>query len=202
MALSRLPRDTEAEIDVSKIVEGSLVLKQGETKIGDARYTTSEGVVLEPEDDDTVKLKTGDTDNAQAVLEFRMKARGNLKIDDLPLDSKYQVMEAASDHLPSYALSSDEWTADSAKAQQQTAKASDSASSGKSLATSTETVEEGDGTITITYTNHRDEAPQTGIVDDIHPWVVMLFMIIILLAYDDQMRRVKSRAKLGRPGDL
>ena len=50
----------------------------------------------------------------------------------------------------------------------------------------------------ITYTNHRDIETQTGIIKDTWPWNIILLVLLILLAYDDQMRKIKNRLRLQR----
>lgn len=68
---------------------------------------------------------------------------------------------------------------------------------GKQLATTEETVDAGEIVI-ITYTNHRDIMTETGIIKDTWPWNIILLVVLIVLGYDDRMRKIKNRLRMGR----
>lgn len=104
--------------------------------------------------------------DGEATFLVKIKDDQGITIKDLPNSVTYQASEAASNHIPSYAVtSSNTSTTEGQKAV--IAKASDSTSDQKetALATAVETVDSTDGNITIAYTNTRDLETITGIPD-------------------------------------
>lgn len=110
-------------------------------------------------------------------------------INDLPLTAQYTISEAASDHVASYAITSENENAAGTNASIANASAANNTSD-TLLATSTETIDRYDGTIVIKYTNNRDLATITGIAGlDYMVYIVALAMMALAAAAIIRRRR-------------
>ena len=161
-------------------------------------------------------------------LWFKLKAGQSIEIQGLPVGATYKITEVASDHVPSYKITDlgnvkeasrvittqdvtnrqlvkdgDNWIEATAemvgttKVVATNVRTSSNSGSGQALSTAEETVDPGE-IVVVTYTNHRDIMTETGIISDTWPWNIILLVVLMLLAYDDQMRKIKNRLRINR----
>lgn len=104
-------------------------------------------------------------EQGNATFLVKMSDDEQIVLNALPRGSHYTVTEAESDHVASYALTSQKMDGNKAVANADAAiagaaKANDTKGA---LATENETVDAADGTVTVAYTNTRDITPPTGV---------------------------------------
>ena len=100
-----------------------------------------------------------------ATFLVKMKDDVQIVLNALPRGSHYTVTEAESDHVASYALTSQKMDGGKAVANDGAiiAGAAKANKTKGALATENETVDAADGTVTVAYTNTRDITPPTGV---------------------------------------
>lgn len=161
-------------------------------------------------------------------LWFKLKAGQKVQITGLPVDATYKVTEKASDHRPSYRIKgtnkvlttlteiTEQHVADGAVVNVNgeyvdvessmigqtlpmvtNIKMKNNGSVGTALSTKSNPIGATDK-VKITFTNHRDIETETGIIKDTWPWNIILLIVLVLLAYDDQMRKIKNRLRIHR----
>ena len=109
--------------------------------------------------------------DGKATLVFNMTGGQGAVISDLPVGSKYRLIEAASDHTPSYSLASD-------SSESVFIKSSDSKEHNwQELATEEETLDKKDGVVTVAFTNNRDTTTITGLVEHTD-WMISSILLI------------------------
>jgi hypothetical protein len=94
------------------------------------------------------------------------------------------VTEAESDHVPSYAVSSND-----AASTAVIAKVSDEKSVKGSLATAQETLDKADGTVHIDYVNKKDLHTLTGLGDAFYPLAVSAVILLVALVLFARRKR-------------
>lgn len=100
-----------------------------------------------------------------ATFLVKMKDDEQIVLNALPRGANYTVTEAESDHVASYALTSQKMDGGKAvtNADAVIASAAKANDTKGELATANETVDAADGTVTVAYTNTRDITPPTGV---------------------------------------
>lgn len=104
-------------------------------------------------------------DKGNATFLVKMKDDEQIVLNALPRGANYTVTEAKSDHVASYALTSQKMEGNKAVANDgaSIAGAAKANETKGALATEKETVDAADGTVTVAYTNTRDITPPTGV---------------------------------------
>jgi len=104
-------------------------------------------------------------EQGNATFLVKMKDDEQIVLNALPRGSHYTVTEAKSDHVASYALTSQKMDGNKAVANKDAviAGAAKANKTKGALATENETVDAADGTVTVAYTNTRDITPPTGV---------------------------------------
>lgn len=187
--LGDVTKDFEFEVTISGLEKGVTYTTNVPTVPGDRTeiYTTSEGADIVSASvgtaDPAAKTFTADADG-NATLLVTLKDDEVFVMNALPKSAKYAVNERASDHVASYAVTSD--SDDATITRDSDANQVDETA----LATAEETVDADDGTVVIAYTNHRDLATPTGIPRNAVPVAAFAVIAVGLAAV---VRRRGSR---------
>lgn len=124
---------------------------------------------------DDPKTFTSD-DEGNAEISFSLKDDQEITVKKLPKSAKYQVTEAASDHVASYEVKSEDMPEDAIIVK---AEDTNGITSAKELVTELERVDQFDGTIVILWENNRDLATTTAVNTDPWIWVAALALTMI-----------------------
>lgn len=146
------------DLKIKKIVTGNLgdITKKFEFTAEFNGLVPGEAYSMEGDDEKTFMADS----SGRASVPLLLKGGQEAMVRDLPKGATYKVTEAASDHIASYKMYSEDMAEKGAKI----VKAEDSNGSeeAKALATATETVDLFDGTVVILFENNRDLAAITG----------------------------------------
>lgn len=137
----------------------NIATEEGQSTTGAKIISATAGTV------DTAAQTFTTDEQGNATFLVRMKDDEQIVLNALPRGSHYTVTEAESDHVASYALTSQKMEGEKAVTNADAvitsaAKANDTKGE---LATANETVDAADGTVTVAYTNTRDITPPTGV---------------------------------------
>lgn len=111
-------------------------------------------------------------EHGEAVITVRLKDDEETCFPALPYGATYRITEAASDHVSSYRIASDEGEGSILKPEDTNGRISH-----RSLATAEETVDSGEGVVRVVFTNNRQLGVLTGIPGPFLTWIVCLAMI-------------------------
>lgn len=132
----------------------------------------------------------------EAVFLVKMSDDQGIRLCDIPAGASYQVSEAASNHEPSYRITSTNTSsAEGESPVIESASGSTDNEKETALATSEESVDSTDGDITIAYTNERNLETITGIPDMV---ICFAAIAVIALAALASLRKRKRTAVLIR----
>jgi hypothetical protein len=170
--LGDLNKEFEFTVELTGLIsaDGYEVTAQGGADLTKATGLTKEGEKY------LVKGTPDATKKYDKTFTVKLKAGQKISVVGLPVGATYKVTEAASDHVPSFAISGGQ---DATIAQ---ATGNTNNQSGTACATAVETVDASDSGITITYTNHRDFETETGIPGFVFPIVLIGVIALIGLA--------------------
>lgn len=137
----------------------NIATEEGQSTTGAKIISATAGTV-------DIAAQTFTTDEqGNATFLVKMKDDEQIVLNALPRGANYTVTEAKSDHVASYALTSQKMEGDNAVENKDAAIASAAKANDTKgeLATANETVDAADGTVTVAYTNTRDITPPTGV---------------------------------------
>lgn len=114
--------------------------------------------------------------SGKAVVPLKLSDDQEVTIKQLPKSSKYQITEAASDHVSEFKAFSEDMANKGAKIVQ--AEGSNGEEAAKELLTAVETVDLFDGTIVILWKNNRDLATLTAVKSYLGIWAAALAIVL------------------------
>lgn len=137
----------------------NIATEEGQSTTGAKIISATAGTV------DTAAQTFTTDDEGNATFLVKMKDDEQIVLNALPRGAHYTVTEAKSDHVASYALTSQKMEGEKAvtNADAVIASAAKANDTKGELATANETVDATDGTVTVAYTNTRDITPPTGV---------------------------------------
>lgn len=162
------------DIKVKKNVTGNLgdLTKRFEFTAEFTGLEPDQGYVIEGDDE---KIFMADASgNASAVI--NLKDGQEVVIRGIPKGATYKVTEAASDHVASYKVVSEDMADKGAKIIR--AEGSNGSEASKELSTAVEKVDLFDGTVVILWENNRDLATLTGIQSYLGIWASALALVL------------------------
>ena len=155
---------------------------------------SSESVIIESASKGTV-LEAGKAfrPDSSGEAELLVKLRDDEKIilKGIPEGALYKIREAASDHLASYELSSDNRETEAGKAPVMVKTSNRNEAKETALSTEEETMDQTDGTVTVSFTNDRGIAVVTGVNMMSLPFgiagaILLLMMILLFFRKEDE----------------
>lgn len=135
----------------------------------DTKAVTSEGADLVRAEKGTLSGKTLVSDNqGNAELVVCLQDDEKLVVNGIPVSAKYQITEQANDHIASFQIKG---SGETPKLHTASGKNEDPDTA---LSTAEERVDLEDGTVTVTFTNHRNLAAVTGTAEIMGPAALLL----------------------------
>lgn len=137
----------------------NIATEEGQSTKGAQIISATAGTV------DTAAQTFTTDEQGNATFLVKMSDDEQIVLNALPRGANYTVTEAESDHVASYALTSQKMDGNKAVANDGAtiAGAAKANKTKGALATENETVDAADGTVTVAYTNTRDITPPTGV---------------------------------------
>ena len=137
----------------------NIATEEGQSTKGAQIISATAGTV------DTAAQTFTTDEQGNATFLVKMSDDAQIVLNALPRGANYTVTEAESDHVASYALTSQKMDGNKAVANDGAtiAGAAKANKTKGALATENETVDAADGTVTVAYTNTRDITPPTGV---------------------------------------
>lgn len=170
-------RSKEFEFRISLVgLEPETTYTTGEAA-ADTKEVTSAGTDLVRAEKGTLSGKSFVSDNQGcAELVVRLQDDEKLVMNGIPVSVKYQITEQSNDHIAAFQLKGSEETSVIQKA------SGKNEDPNKTLSTAEEQVDLEDGTVTVTFTNHRNLAAVTGTPEIMGPAALLLIAFTGIMA--------------------
>lgn len=121
--------------------------------------------------------------NGNASVSFKLSDDAGFAVDELPVNAKFEVTEAQSDHFPSYVVSNDNGEVKS-----------DQKALHGSLSTGTVTMSEPQA-YTVNFTNSRDITENTGVLQYGIPIVGIVLVVLLVILFVIKAKRKEDKVK-------